>query len=126
VGGITAPPIDIQISVPIINGFTTLSYYLTAAVECPSLTAAQRAAGASCIAIADYLDPLSITSASVYDSNGNLVPDASLISDSGFTVSSSPVPEPSPIFLLGTGTALLGWISPKLRSRGRRFFAKTD
>lgn len=117
-GSASAPTGPIQIIVPISDGTTTLSYSLIALAECPSLSALQRSEGISCTAIADYLDPLSITGVSIYDSNGNLIPGASLTSESGFTVSSAaPTPEPSTFFLLGTGSALLGWVSPKLRGR---------
>lgn len=61
-----------------------------------------------CTAISDFLDPTSITGASVYDVNGNLVSGASLISESGFNPNASvqAVPEPSSSMMLGVG--LLG------------------
>jgi hypothetical protein len=58
-----------------------------------------------CTANSDF-SQLQITGAQVFDSNGNLVPDASLISDSGFNPNGNQVPEPSSFLLLGSG--LLG------------------
>lgn len=116
-GSTGAPSGPIQIVVPISGGLANLSFSLTALAECPSLTALQRSEGISCTAIADYLDPLTITGASIYDSNGNLVSNATLVSQSGFSLTSATTPEPSSIFLLGTGVSLLGLATRRLRDR---------
>jgi hypothetical protein len=115
-GSTGSPSGPIQIVVPISGNVASLSFNLTAMVECPALTALQRSEGISCSVIADYLDPLTISGASIYDSNGSLVPGATLVSQSGFTLSSAATPEPSSIFLLATGVALLGLATR--RSRG--------
>lgn len=107
-GSASAPSGPIQIVVPISGGLTNLSFSLTTLAECPSLTALQMSEGISCSAIADYLDPLTITSASIYNTNGNLVYGATLVSQSGFSLTSAATPEPSSIFLFGTGISLLG------------------
>jgi len=70
----------------------------------------------TCGASADYLDPATITGASVYDANGNLVSGAVLISDSGFNPNaggSVPAPEPATDLLLSAG--LFGVITVSLR-----------
>lgn len=116
-GSTDAPSSPIQIVVPISGNIADLSFSLTALAECPSLTALQRSEGISCAAMADYLDPLTITGASIYDSNGNLIPNATLVSQSGFSLTSAATPEPSSIFLLGTGVSLLGLATRRLRDR---------
>jgi hypothetical protein len=62
-----------------------------------------------CTADTDFSHTLQITGAQVYDSNGNLVPDASLISESGFNPNA--VPEPSSFLLLGSGLLGIATIS---------------
>lgn len=114
-----APTGPIQIVVPINGSVANLSFTLTALAECPSLTALQMSEGISCVAVADYLDPLTISGASIYDSNGNLVPNATLVSQSGFSLTSAATPEPSSIFLFGTGISLLCLASRRLRDRIR-------
>jgi hypothetical protein len=108
INGVTAPqdgsPLgtgttNVAITTPIVNGITQLQFSLLTDAEavCP---------GAACISDADFLDPTQITSASVYNANGNLVSDASLISQSGFnpnSVNVASTPELSTLVLLGTG-----------------------
>ncbi len=98
---------SVQIATPISNGTSELSVELAASAECPILPLLSRAYGASCQADADFLDPLTITGASVYDANGNLVRGATLISQSGYMPLAS-TPEPSALLLFGTGLAFLG------------------
>ena len=91
----------ITITSPIVNGSTQLQFSLftDATAVCPNTF---------CMSEADFLDPTSITSASVDDANGQLVPDASLISQSGFNpnaVNTASTPEPSSIIMLCTGLA---------------------
>jgi hypothetical protein len=59
---------------------------------------------ASCTSNVNFIDTLQITGAQLFDANGNLIPDASFISESGFNPNA--VPEPSSFLLLGSG--LLG------------------
>ena len=114
-GSTGSPSEPIQIVVPINSGIANFSFALAAQADCPSLTLSQKEEGTFCIAYADYLDPLTISGASIYDSNGNLVSDATLVSQSGFSLTSAATPEPSSIFLLGTGISLLGLATRGLR-----------
>lgn len=116
-GSTGSPSGPIQIVVPISDGIANLSFSLAAQAYCPSLTLLQKENAIFCIATADYLDPLTITGASIYDSNGNLIPNATLVSQSGFSLTSAATPEPSSIFLFGTGVSLLGLATRRLRGR---------
>ncbi|MGH9376270.1 MAG: PEP-CTERM sorting domain-containing protein [Terriglobia bacterium] len=60
-----------------------------------------------CTATSDYLDPLTITGASVYDAKGKLIPDATIVSQSGYSPPAS-TPEPLSVLLFGTGLLGLG------------------
>jgi hypothetical protein len=114
-GSTGAPSGPIQIVVPISGSIADFSVTLSALAECPSLTALQASEGISCSATADYLDPLTMSGASIYDSNGDFVPGATLASPSGLTLSSAATPEPSSIFLLATGVSLLSLATRRLR-----------
>jgi hypothetical protein len=99
---------NLVLDTSIVNGTAQLFFGLETVTGCPG---GPGYIGAPCTAISDFLDPMSITGASVYDANGNLVSGASLISDSGFNPNASsppPVgtPEPSSVMMLGVG--LLG------------------
>jgi len=68
------------------------------------------AAGA-CSVTADYLDPLQITGAQVYDTSGDLVSGAVVTSESGFNPNGGPAnstPEPSSLVLMAAGLLFLG------------------
>lgn len=93
----------VQIVTPVSSGVADFSFDLGAFAQCPP---ANLLTGLSCGATADYLDPVSITSVAVYDANGNLVQNATLTSQSGFSPTMA-VPEPSNFLLLGTGLFVL-------------------
>jgi hypothetical protein len=97
----------IQVSAPITGNTADLSFVLSAHAFCPSLTVAQHIAGDNCIASADYEDPLTITSVSIYDANGDLIPNATLISDSGY-IPPAAVPEPRSILLFASAALFAG------------------
>jgi hypothetical protein len=90
----------IQIVTPISAGTAAFSFNLGAFAQCPPTNLL---AGTSCTATADYLDPVTITSVAVYDANGNLVSNAALTSQSGFTPVVVTAPEPSSLLLIAAG-----------------------
>jgi hypothetical protein len=87
----------------------------------------------ACSAVADFSDTSRILGVEVLDSNGNIVPGATLTSSTGFVYPEvSSVPEPSSLILLST--ALLGAYllmrtlaktKPAKRSRAFPFISKT-
>ncbi len=93
----------VQIVTPVSAGIATFSFDLGAFAQCPP---ASPLTGLSCSATADYLDPVTITSVAVYDANGNLVQNATLTSQSGFSPTVA-MPEPSSFLLLGTSLLVL-------------------
>ncbi|MGH9451989.1 MAG: hypothetical protein ACRD11_15875 [Terriglobia bacterium] len=98
----------VKIVTPVSNGNSYFSFTLAEMATCPGFTLSQMASGDSCTAIADFLDPATITAASVYDANGNLIPDATIVSQSGYSPPLS-TPELSSLLLAGTGPlGLLG------------------
>jgi PEP-CTERM motif len=89
------------IATPITDGVAELTFLFDTQAQC----------NITCTSTADYLDPLSITGATVDDADGNLVSGATLVSESGFNPNSVPTPEPSSLLLLGIGMAALVVVS---------------
>ena len=89
----------IVLDAPIVDGTVDLGITEFAEANCPSrgypLT--------GCTSTVDFDDPFSITGATVYDSSEDLVPAATLVSESGFNPNATPpvsAPEPSSLLLL--------------------------
>lgn len=107
---------NLVVDTPIENGSAQLFFDLQLGAGCdggPGYT------GPACTAVSDFLDPTSITGASVFDANGNLVSGATLVSDSGFNPNAgAPVqaPEPSSLLLLGVGLVGLIGVGKSKRS----------
>ncbi len=96
---------DIKVSSTIGDGVANLGLDLYSLVECNLETVG----AATCSASSDFLDPLSITGATVYDANGNFVPGASVISAGGFNPNAIvATPEPSSLLLVGIGLFGIG------------------
>jgi len=89
---------NILVDVPVVDGTAELNYILVAEADCE--------VGVNCSASADFADTLAITGAEAYDANGNLIPNATIVSESGFNPNATNTPEPSSVLLLGVG--LLG------------------
>lgn len=96
----------VTIFAPIVNGDVNFDLGLTALGECPSIPILQRVDGATCAAYANFFDPATITSAAVYDSKGNQIPGATLVSQTGFSPVSTPEPQTLLLYTAG-GVVLL-------------------
>lgn len=102
---------ELVVDTSINNGTTDLFFGLEIGTSCGSV-GDDINPGTPCTASSDFLDPMSVTGATVYDANGNLVTNASLVSESGFNPNAGtavPAPEPTSLPLLGLGlVALIG------------------
>jgi hypothetical protein len=116
-------PNNLVVDTPISSGTTQLNFALELVAGCaggPGYT------GPACTSTLDFLDPLSITGASVYDADGNLVSDASLVSASGFNPNAetpAPTPEPSSFILGLLGFGAFGLIGLSRKIAVERFIA---
>lgn len=106
------PSTTVEISTPVSSGNSAFSFELVDTATCPGYTVLQMQSGKSCTATADFYDPVTITAAAVYGPDGNLISDASIVSQSGYSPPAF-MPEPTPVLLLGTG--LLGLMGLKRR-----------
>jgi hypothetical protein len=104
--GLASGATPFTILVPYTNGTADFSMSLSADAYC-SGTVPANGSELGCSSTADFLDTVSITGDSVYDTNGNLVSGATLISESGFNPDAVPTPEPSSLLMLGAGVLAL-------------------
>jgi len=110
---------DLEVSSTIDDGVANLNLFLESLVICNV-----QGLGTVCTASSDFLDPLSITGASVYDANGNLVSGASVVSESGFNPNGAiTAPEPPGLLLLGIGLLGIGVLSSRRKRTGWRIQA---
>jgi hypothetical protein len=98
---------NVIIGTPIGNGTATLYFALELTASCDGGPGYN---GPACTTNLDFVDPLTITGASAYDSSGNLVPGATFVSESGFNPNApvSTTPEPSTIAMVLTGCIGVG------------------
>jgi hypothetical protein len=100
-----------MVSVPYFGISLSLDIALNTTADCANGGADP---DSSCDASADFLDTSGILGVEIFDSNGDLVPNATLTSSTGFVYPAvSPAPEPSNLILFSPG--LLGVLLLKLR-----------
>jgi hypothetical protein len=91
---------NLVIDTPIVNGQAELFLELDTAAVCNN---------PECIAFADFIHTVAITGAEEFDANGNVIPNATIVSESGFNPNATTnVPEPASVAMLAFGLVAIG------------------